>query len=273
MRSLCGLFAVLLTAGTWLPAQSKKSAPKSAAPKSAPPAPAVAKAEPKPPAPVPAEPAIHKLIYGVEWRLIRAGSVIIEDRPNWARMRLASSGLVSKLYKIQDTYSVNFEEQFCATVSVMDALEGKRHRETRVTFDRTQNHAFFTERDVLKDAVVRTADVATPNCVHDVVGALLSMRGRGAEPGQTLEVPVSDGRRSASVKLEAQEREEVKTAAGTFKTIRYEAGLMNGVVYLRKGRVFLWMSDDQRRLPVRLKLQLSFPIGSVTLELEKEETS
>ncbi len=42
---------------------------------------------------------------------------------------------------------------------------------------------------------------------------------------------MSDGRRAAQVKVDAQEREEVTTPAGTFKTIRYEVNLMNGVIY------------------------------------------
>jgi len=82
---------------------------------------------------------------------------------------------------------------------------------------------------------------------------------------------MSDGRRAAQVKVEAQEREEVITPAGTFKTIRYEANLMNGVVYQRKGRVFVWVSDDAKRIPVQIRLRLAFPIGTVTLQLQKEE--
>ncbi|PYT18329.1 MAG: DUF3108 domain-containing protein, partial [Acidobacteria bacterium] len=71
----------------------------------------------------------------------------------------------------------------------------------------------------------------------------------------------------------AQEREEVKTSTGTHKTIRYEAYLLNGVIYPRKGRVFVWLTDDARRLPVQIRLRMQFPIGTVTLRLQKEEHS
>jgi hypothetical protein len=46
---------------------------------------------------------------------------------------------------------------------------------------------------------------------------------------------------------------------------------MNGVVYSRKGRVFIWVTDDARRLPVQIQLRMSFPVGTVTLHLLKEE--
>jgi hypothetical protein len=86
-----------------------------------------------------------------------------------------------------------------------------------------------------------------------------------------VQLPVSDGRKSAAVKVEAQEREQIKTPAGTFKAVRYEINLLNGVVYSRKGRAFVWLTDDERRLPVQIRLRMSFPLGTVTLDLEKEE--
>ena len=49
--------------------------------------------------------------------------------------------------------------------------------------------------------------------------------------------------------------------------------LLNGVIYPRKGRVFVWLTDDARRLPVQIRLRMQFPIGTVTLRLQKEEHS
>jgi hypothetical protein len=140
-----------------------------------------------------------------------------------------------------------------------------------VTYDRARNRADYIERDVLKNAVLHTYDTPIPNCVHDVLGALISLRGLTLNPGQSAQMPVSDGHKTASVKVEAQEREEIKTPTATYKTIRFEPYLMNGVVYNRKGRVFIWQTDDARRLPVQIQLRMSFPVGTVTLRLLKEE--
>ena len=63
-----------------------------------------------------------------------------------------------------------------------------------------------------------------------------------------------------------------RTPAGVFPTVRYEIFLMNGVIYQRKGRVLVWFTDDARRVPVQIRVVLPFFFGSVTLQLEKEET-
>jgi uncharacterized protein DUF3108 len=212
-----------------------------------------------------------KLIYNIEWRLIHAGTAVVDATGPEGRVKLESAGLVSALFKIEDNYSVHYDEPFCATSSVLDAREGRRHRETSITFDRGRNRAIFVERDVPSNTVLRSSQTDIPNCVHDIVGAMFRLRSAHLEPGQSTELPVSDGRRAAQVKIEAQQREAVQTPAGSFSTIRYEAHLLNGVVYNRKGRVFLWLSDDERKLPVQIRLRMSFPVSTVTLQLQKEE--
>ena len=68
------------------------------------------------------------------------------------------------------------------------------------------------------------------------------------------------------------EHEQVKTPAGAFKTVRYEAFLFNNVIYSRSGRVYIWLTDDARRLPVQIQVRLQVHIGTITLQLEKEGT-
>ncbi len=264
--SAAGALALLLTACWLLPAQSPSHGAVAARKKTAPPP-----ADPPPVDLRPVAPASERLTFDVEWRLIHAGTVIIESEKARAGMKLESAGLVSSLFKVHDTYSVDFDEPFCATSSLMDSQEGKRHREAKVTYDRAQNRATFLERDVLKDTVVHANEVAIPNCVHDVITAFLQLRTRTVEPGQSVQIPISDGRRSAAVKLEAQDREEVTTPAGAYKAVRYEAYLMNGVIYARKGRAFIWLSDEGRHVPVQIRLRMPFPIGTVTLQLRMEE--
>ena len=224
------------------------------------------KSEPKPP-------GNERFVFGVEWRLIRAGVVTMEIHKNGATLQLDSSGLVSALFKIQDVYRVNFEDNYCASSSLMDAREGKRHGETRVTYDRAQNKAIFSQRDVITGKTVRESTIDTPACVGDVMATLTRLRAANLEIGKTVDLPMSDGRKAALVRVEAQEKEEVKTPAGTFKAIRYEANLLNGVIYTRAGRAFIWLTDDARHMPVQIRLRMNFPVGTVSLQLEKEERS
>ena len=108
-----------------------------------------------PPSPSPPAQAKEKLTYAVEWRLIRAGTVTVERQPHQSSMRLESAGIVSTLFRIDDVYTVHYEDAACATSSVMESMERERHHETRVTYDRSRNHASFIERDLVTNMVMK----------------------------------------------------------------------------------------------------------------------
>ncbi len=224
-------------------------------------------------------PAGETLSYSIEWRLIYAGSARIsfrrqrpEPAPEWeSKLHLESGGLVSKLYRLEDNYRVEMRDQFCATSSQFDAIEGSRHHQTNVTFDRSAHKATYLEKDLVKNAVIHSAETEIPVCVSDIIGGLYKLRTLNLQPGQSTQVPVSDGKKSVSARVEAKEKEEVTTKAGKFNTVRYEALVFNGVLYKKNAKLEIWITDDSRKLPVQLRARMPFPIGTITFQLEKEE--
>jgi hypothetical protein len=195
------------------------------------------------------------------------------DGAHRAKLLLESSGVVSTFYRVYDRYEVNFDNSLCAVSTWMNAEEGKRRRETQVTFDRVRKRATYVERDLVKDVPVRNSEIDIPDCVHDVIAGLLRVAELGLEPGRSAEVPVSDGKKAVQARVEAQAREELVTKAGKFNSIRYEAHLFNGVLYARPARLNFWLTDDARRIPVQIRVRMQFPIGTITLQLEQNSWS
>lgn len=235
-------------------------------------APVAAQSDPAPAQPFPSP---ETLTYTIEWRLITAGTAVLSlerSGGGWqSLLKLDSAGLVSKLYKVDDKLTAHYEGAFCVKNSTMNAIEGKRRRDTHITFDAERKKASYLERDLVKNAIVRQQEIDIPGCVHDVVGALSFLRTRPLEPGHSIELPMSDGKKAVNVRIEAQEREDVKINGVVHKTIRYEAFLLNKVLYQRDGRLFVWIAEDGRRVPVQIRIRTGFPIGTVTLQLEKQQ--
>jgi hypothetical protein len=71
--------------------------------------------------------------------------------------------------------------------------------------------------------------------------------------------------------VEAQQREEVKIPGGPYKTIRYEIYLFDNVLYRRSAHLYVWLTDDRRRLPVQIRVRMQFTIGTITLQLINTE--
>lgn len=217
------------------------------------------------------------LHYGIEWRLVRAGIAKLSRSPRaaagWeANLQLESAGLVSKLFRVRDDYRVLYDSAFCASGTTMSAEEGSRRRQTTVTVDREAKKSHYLEKDLVKNSVVLEKNLDVPSCVHDVVAALIRLRAMKLQPGQTVQLPVTDGKKAISARVEAQEKETVKTPAGTYETVRVEAHLFNDVLYKRPGRLFIWLTDDDKQLPVQVRAKLNFPVGTISLQLEKVGT-
>lgn len=229
-------------------------------------------------APAPVLPTRESLSYTVDWRLINAGKTRLVWGPGpdggWkADLHIESMGLVSRLFKVDDTYSSTMTSELCAQQSYLKAFEGSRQRETRVLYHADRRKAEYVEQDIAANKLVDKHEIDIPPCVSDIVGALYQLRTLKLEPGQTGQIRLSDGKKSIQARVESQLREQIKTPAGVYRAIRYEAFLFNNVLFKRNGRLYIWLTDDDSKVPVQIQVRLQFHIGTITLMLEKQERS
>ncbi len=220
------------------------------------------------------------LKYAVEWRMVPAGTAKLSFAPlartgnspsqpvSEVRLHLESVGLVSRLFRVEDDYTAMLGQNLCAQSELVTAREGNRNKETRVLFDPQARKATWTERDLAKNAT-SIKDVEIPACVHDLIGGLMLLRTLRLEPGKTAQIPLSDGKKFVQARVEAQEREDLKTELGVLKTIKYELFLFNNVLYKRPGHLHIWLTDDEKRTPVQLQARMQFTIGTITFRIQK----
>jgi hypothetical protein len=209
--------------------------------------------------------AAEQLVYSAGWRLFDAGRATIEVGAREASVLVETQGVVGKLHPVRDQYQSTFRDALCAVSSSMHAEEGNEVSETLVAFGLGKAHRVETD---LKLNTKHTGEVATPDCVHDLVGGLMKMRELHLRPGAEAKLPLSDGRKSIQARVAALDVETIRTPAGEFRAIRHEVFLYNGVFFRKKGRLFVWLSDDERQLPVQMKVELAFYIGDIVVKLD-----
>jgi hypothetical protein len=107
-----------------------------------------------------------------------------------------------------------------------------------------------------------------PGCVTDVISAIFYVGSRPLAVGQTYIFPLNDGGKTNDVRARVEAREDIKTPAGSFHTLRVQPEASSGVVK-NKGRIWVWYSDDAGHVPVQMRARLFW--GTITLRLARVE--
>jgi uncharacterized protein DUF3108 len=220
------------------------------------------------------------LEYRVDWKLWHAGDINLAYEPGvadsdelpHAEVTLRTQGFVNDLYSVDNHYRVRFNDEFCADSYEFKVKEGSKRRLITTTYQKPKGRANYRDRDLVRGRIASRKTIRVPHCAHDELTALAKFRTMSLEAGESVEIPISNGKKSASAKITRQQKETIKTPLGSFEAVRYEVFLFNNVLYRRKGRLFVWLTDDERRLPVQFQLRLRVYYGTITLQLVKEET-
>lgn len=220
------------------------------------------------------------LFYNVYWRIFPAGeaqmqvseTTMTDGRPAiHAHAIVRSTGLVAALYGVEDFFDSDFHPRTLCSYGLHKRIrEGRRQRDTRIRFDSMRKQSLLEERDPSKPEQPPKYD-ANPieACTEDVISAIYFIRHLPLEVGKSFEFAINDGGKTYRVHVEVQAREEVKTGVGMLPAYRVEAKVFEGL-FRRKGRLFVWYSDDARRLPVQMRAKLTW--GAITGTLSRVES-
>ena len=211
------------------------------------------------------------LTYEISWsKIVTAGTAIMEVKgaklPNGrqALRFIATShsvGLVDAFYPVNDKVESLFDAQMLQSLSFsLNEHHGKRTRRRSLTFD----HASRTVVSKLNDDLPQTLPI--PDQVQDALSSLFYLRTReDFAIGKTYVINVHDSGKNWSVEVRTLARERVKTPAGAFDTIKVKTFPKYEGVFMNKGEIFIWLTDDSRKIPVLMKSTIS--IGSIMTTL------
>ncbi|HSD65816.1 MAG TPA: DUF3108 domain-containing protein, partial [Vicinamibacteria bacterium] len=146
----------------------------------------------------------------------------------------------------------------------------KRLREGRAARDQVVRIDPVSGRVAVEDRKVAERVFSLQPCVLDVLSALFVTRARGVSEREPLRLPVFDNGKSyvLEVRFRGRERVDLPEPLGRrVPTVVVEPILAEGTgLFVKKGRLRIWLTDDERRLPVRLRSRVA--IGSVSADLE-----
>ncbi|UCG77718.1 MAG: DUF3108 domain-containing protein [Nitrospirota bacterium] len=215
----------------------------------------------------------EKLNYDLSWIGIKAGesSLEISDGED-GTIHIASTarsvGWVSVLFRVRDRVDAVIEkEPFWFPINYhLQQEEGARERNWEVVFDRKELKATYI--DHLND---EKKEYEVPPKVFDPLSAFFMMRKADLVIGESSYITLFDSELLYELEVKVIKKEKIVVPAGEFDTILISPILQSEGIFSREGAIYTWLTDDEKRIPVKLKTKVS--IGSISAELVSVENS
>ena len=217
------------------------------------------------PAPARAFGVRESLKFSVQYGFIHAGSAWLEIpevrqyRGHEVYLLLAraeSNAFFSRFYKVRERIESYWDRRgLYSRRYVEDRREGKFRQQSDIVFDPVRNEAIYSDGRIFP----------VPARVQDALSAFYYFRTQALPLGGSIVFHYHASRKSQPLQVRVLGRERVSTPAGTFDCVGIEPILKAGGIFKSSGRLVIWVTDDERRMPVLMKSKVA--IGSISVVL------
>jgi Protein of unknown function (DUF3108) len=186
---------------------------------------------------------------------------------------VVSKGFFTRLFNLR------FRERVESTVepttftiqktTILDE-QGKRVRVTETTYDRAQGKMAWTVRDPNNpEGEPRRAITEFSGQLQDILSAIYFIRTQRLQVGKSFEIFIGDGGRVYKVPVHVVEKKKMKTPWGRVHVLRVEPDLFgrDKLIDDRKGQFSIWITDDERHLPVNVRVKSEY--GTFDIKLKR----
>lgn len=217
-------------------------------------------------------PARQTLTFDVDWRVFTAGTAIFHLQQEGTQQKITATadtiGGTSMLFPVVDKFQSAFDTHTgCSSGFSKQLQEGLRKVSSDLSFNYAAGKQTQFEKNLVK-GTSKTLTASIPACVTDSLSAIFYAASQPLMVGQNIRFPLADAMRTVTVVMKVEAKEEIKTPAGTFQTLRVQPTAEEGVVKNR-GNIWIWYTDDERHIPVQIRARLFW--GTITFHLKSLE--
>ena len=211
----------------------------------------------------------EKLIFDLTWTGIKAGTStqeIIEEKDEVRIVSTArSADWISVFFPVEDRVESILTKAAPPLLGLsrnyrIKTREGNHRKDKEIIFDHDKKKALYIDHRG-KGKV----EVAIKEKTYDIYSSFYYVRTLPLEVGKSVYVSVLDNNELWDVEVQVLKKEKLKTIFGEVATILIKPLIKSEGIFERKGEIFIWLTDDARRIPVKMKTKVA--IGSITATL------
>jgi len=224
----------------------------------------------------------EKLTFKIRYGFIRAGTAEMKimsqkDFEGQEAIHIQTTArsvpAFNWIYKVKDVLNIYVDAQ-----TLMPIYMEKKLREGSYKADLFINYSF--QDSIAKGHFLRYRsdmsikkevkfDVPLKDKVYDVLTAFYYVRTQPLIVGEEIEVTAHEKQKVYDLQIKVYRKEVIETEAGKFRCLMVEPLLKGEGIFKQKGRLKIWMTDDEYKIPVQMTSKVV--VGHITTELMKIE--
>jgi len=217
----------------------------------------------------------EKLTFSVKYGLISAAEATLEAKtssyngtPVWALSTKARTyPFFDKVFKVRDKVESWWDKDTLLPYKFSKNLQEGKYRQHRVhVYDHARGSSSYQRWDFKKN-VYDISEMDIPDNTQDILSAFYSVRNAQLSVGNPILVNIVADGRSMRTQIIVHRKEKLKTIFGEIECLVIEPKLKGEAVFKQSGRILIWLTNDEYKIPVRLESKIT--IGSFVATLQE----
>jgi len=213
----------------------------------------------------------EEVLYDIYWGFIKVGHSHVttewvdhEDGRRLIRIRFESrsNNVIAKVYPVVDTQEVLIDPAtFLPVVYSKNSRQGSKAYHEVTRFDHPSGLAFW--ESLLKG---EKKEVPIAADTRDLISLMYLIRTMDHEPGAEIQTRVFTEEKIYDLFVKILRKEKVDLERyGDVASMLFEPEAAFDGLFVRKGKVMMWVSDDHRKLCTKITARV--PVASISIEL------
>ncbi|CAA9196375.1 DUF3108 domain-containing protein [Flavobacterium collinsii] len=178
-----------------------------------------------------------------------------------------TTGMSKFFFKVEDLYESYFDKQNGAPYRYVRKInEGGYTKNQEGFFDPSESKVLVKDYKRKTEKTI----VTTPN-VQDIISSFYYLRNHPSidklKSGEAITIDMFFDDEITKFKLKYVGRQDITTKFGTVSTMVFKPLVQTGRVFKEKESVTLWITDDDNKIPIRIKADLA--VGSLKADLDE----
>ena len=209
----------------------------------------------------------EKLVFKIKYGIVTAGEATLQisetvyddSIPCWKILSLArTNSFFDKIYKVRDKIESIWDREKLISYKFSKTLEEGKYRQRRIhLYYPEQNFSFYLTYS-RKKGRFNQKQMKIPAETQDIISAFYWLRMQNFAVGDTLIINVTADGRNYPAHILIEKKETVDTIFGKKECFVVQPLLKSEAVFKQTGKIQIWLTADENKIPVKLKSEIVF---------------